>query len=105
MTCDCESSVRESRSIIEDRNFALFNRGFEDAIIKRIFVKPRGKDDDDDEKKKGKKASSKISLKKKKSPFKDILKSNSRSKNVSTFKLCYFFLHTEISCVSQWLIK
>ena len=65
--------MKESRRIIEDRNFALFNRDFEDEIIKKIFVKPRDKDDDeeddedeDDDKKKGKTISSKSSLKKKK---------------------------------------
>lgn len=63
VTCNCERSVKESRRIIEDRNFALFNRGFENAIIQRIFVKPGDKDydkdkkddEDDDDKKKIKK--------------------------------------------------
>eukprot|EP00795_Rhopilema_esculentum_P006272 gene6272-11692_t len=51
ITCDCETSVEESRRIVEDRNFALFNRDFEGAIIMKIFTKP-SKDDDDDKKKK-----------------------------------------------------
>ena len=58
ITCDCETSVEESRRIVEDRNFALFNRDFEGAIIMKIFTKPSKdddkKDDDDDDKKKKK---------------------------------------------------
>ena len=89
-TCDCEGTVQESRRIVEDRNSALFNRGFEDAIIKQVFVKPGDKDDDDEEKKKkkkkGKKAPWKWPVKKKKeSPVEGIVKSKGISKKVSYF--------------------
>ena len=91
VTCDCEGTVQESRRIVEDRNSALFNRGFEDAIIKQVFVKPKDKDDDDEEKKKKKKGTWKWPSKKKESPT-GIVKSKGSSKKVSYFVVNHFAL-------------
>lgn len=83
ITCDCEASVKESRLVREDKNFLLFNRAFEDAIIKQVFVKQENDDDDDDKKKGGKK---------KVPPIVKIIKSN-ESGGSNTVWFFYYHRH------------
>ena len=43
VTCDCGPNTKVSRRVREDRNFALFSRNLQDALIYKLFSK---KEDD-----------------------------------------------------------